>query len=288
MDLRAAADRFVVLALGASLFASLAGCGGRPATAPAAAPARADILPSVEWLRFAGPGGRTLLAAVARPTAPGLHPLLVLLHGTHGFAREYVTLARDLAREAGVVAVTPCWFAPGRGAGLAFVTPIECSGAPPMPDSSNTPEALAIVDALVDAARALPGVRPDRVALFGHSRGGVAALYYALERGRGANSLRAIVLNSTAYPPSLLRRAGELGVPTLMLHGTDDSPAQGGSPMTAANRARAYEAALRAAGKAVESRYFEGADHGALFMDTAQRTESVSRMDEFLRRHGFD
>ena len=39
-----------------------------------------------------------------------------------------------------------------------------------------TPEALAVVDALVDAARSLPGVRSDRVALLGHSRGAVAAL----------------------------------------------------------------------------------------------------------------
>jgi dipeptidyl aminopeptidase/acylaminoacyl peptidase len=39
-----------------------------------------------------------------------------------------------------------------------------------------SPAALERVGALVAAVRALPGVRPDRVALFGHSRGGGAAL----------------------------------------------------------------------------------------------------------------
>jgi dienelactone hydrolase len=255
---------------------------------PTGAPAGADTLAGVEWLRIPGPAGRTLTAAVVRPAGSGPHPVVVLLHGTHGFAREYLALARELAREAGVVAVPACWFAPGRGAGVAFVAPIDCPDAPSMPDSSNTPEALAIVSALVDAARTLLGVRPDRVVLFGHSRGGVAALYYALERGRVPNGLRAVVLNATAYPPSLLARAPELQVPTLMLHGTADSPAQGGSPMTTIARARAFEAALRAARKVVDVRYFEGADHNTLFIDANQRTESVRRMTTFLRGLGIE
>jgi dienelactone hydrolase len=220
--------------------------------------------------------------------------VLVILHGTHGFGREYVALARDLAREAGVVAVAACWFAGRRGAGIQFVTPIECPEAPPLPVTGATPEALAVVDALLDAARGLPGVRADRVALLGHSRGAVSALFLALERGgrsRGAPrdvgpALRAIVLNSGAYPPDLVRRATELGVPTLLLHGTADSPADGGSEMTAVGRARGFAAALAAAGREVEAEYFEGAGHNALLADPAQRAASVRRMADFLRRHG--
>src|SRR5688500_1123782 len=46
-----------------------------------------------------------------------------------------------------------------------------------MPSTGMTREALAAVDALVNAASTLPGVRADRVALFGHSRGAVGAVY---------------------------------------------------------------------------------------------------------------
>ena len=43
------------------------------------------------------------------------------------------------------------------GSGARFVTPIECPEAPPMP-SASSPEAMQTLDALVQAARALPGV----------------------------------------------------------------------------------------------------------------------------------
>jgi dipeptidyl aminopeptidase/acylaminoacyl peptidase len=39
-----------------------------------------------------------------------------------------------------------------------------------------SPEAFQKVEVLVQAVRALPGARPDRVGIFGHSRGGVATL----------------------------------------------------------------------------------------------------------------
>lgn len=246
----------------------------------------------MDWVRITVPTGGTLSAAVARPAGTGMHPVLVILHGTHGFAREYVALARDVAREAGVVAIAACWFSGGRGAGVGVVTPIECPDAPPMPSTGMTPEALAAVDALVGAARTLPGVRTDRVALLGHSRGAVAAVYYALGRGSASEAprrgLNAVVLNSGAYPPELVARAGALSVPALLLHGTADGPAEGGSEMTTVARARAFEAALVAAGKVVESEYFEGARHSALFYNANQRTRSVRRLVDFIRRQGLN
>lgn len=295
--------RFALRALGTVCFVIAVGCAAHAPTGRVGAarqavqpPAGANTLAGVDWLRIPVPTGGTLSAAVARPAGAGPHPVLIILHGTHGFAHEYVALARDLAREAGVVAVAACWFAGRRGAGVQFVTPIECPEAPPMPVTGMTPEALAVVGALVDAVRTLPGVQADRVALLGHSRGAVATLYYALERGgtspQAAHAvgpaLRAVVLNSGAYPPELVARAGELSVPTLLLHGTADSPAEGGSDMTAVGRARAFAAALAAAGRVSEVEYFEGAGHNALVADEAQRARSVRRMVDFLRRHGIE
>src|SRR5215207_856931 len=48
----------------------------------------------VQWIKVAAPGYGPMLAAVARPSGAGPFPTVVVLHGSHGFAREYVHLAR--------------------------------------------------------------------------------------------------------------------------------------------------------------------------------------------------
>src|SRR4029450_6978862 len=148
-----------------------------------------------EWVEIAPPGVGTMRAAVARPAGRGPFPAIVLLHGTHGFAPEYVQLAHAPARGGGV-AVAPCWFKGGGGPGAGAVSaPIACPQAPPLPDATS-PGALRTVTALMAATRSLPGVRADGVALFGHSRGGGAALHYALT----TRDVPALVLDSSGYP----------------------------------------------------------------------------------------
>lgn len=102
-----------------------------------------------------------VLAAVARPSGTGPFPALIILHGTHGFAEEYVRLARDMARR-GVLGVAACWFEGHRGVGTRFITPIECTDGPPFVDTSGVGRfrlARKSVDALVQTVRALPEVR---------------------------------------------------------------------------------------------------------------------------------
>ena len=147
--------------------------------------------------------------------------------------------------------------------------------------AASSPGAQLAVDALVEAVRTLPGVRPDRLALFGHSRGGGAALNYVL--GQGA--VQAAVLNSTGYPEELVTRVPNVKVPILMLHGTADSPADGGSPRTGIQMARDFESVLRRAGKPVEATYYEGGGHNAIFTSSAQYDDEVRRIAAFLKRH---
>ena len=252
---------------------------GAASAGPAAvgAPAGAEGL-AVQWVQIPVAGDRRLLAAVARPPGERAFPAVVILHGSHGFAREYVTLATDLAR-AGIVGVAACWFSPGSGPGMRFVTPIRCPGAPPMPKPTDA-SALDSVDALLQAVRTLPGVKADRVALFGHSRGAGLALAYAL----GAKKVQAVALDSGGYPDELAARAAALGAPLLLLHGTADGPADGGSATTAVGKARAFEAAVRSAGGQVEAKYYAGAGHNALFTDPLQYQDELQRLKAFVAR----
>ena len=250
-----------------------------PVVSAAEAPPGCEKL-AVQWVKVAGPEHGSMLAAVARPQGGGPFPAVILLHGSHGFARQYVQLAQDLAH-GGVIAVAACWFSPGVGPGLRFVTPIACPDAPSMPNASD-PAALQSVDVLVRAVRTLPSVRANRVGLFGHSRGAGAALNYALS---GANQVQAVVLNSGGYPNEIAGRAREVKAPVLILHGAADGAADGGSAVTDVQMARRFEAALRRAGRPVEAMYYDGAGHNGIFSNASQYDDEVKRIIAFLGHH---
>ena len=252
----------------------------RPVVSPITPPVATDTA-ALQWVQVTAPGAGVMIAAISRPQGAGQFPAVIILHGTHGFAQQYVNLARDLARE-GFVAIAACWFSGGRGAGARFVNPIRCpDGSPISAASSDT--ALRAVNALVQAVRTMPGVRSDHLALLGHSRGGGAALHYVLAGG----DVQAVVLNSAGYPPYLANRVPQIAVPILMLHGRADSPADGGSPITDVQMARDFEASLRAAKKEVTAVYYEGG-HNALFTSPAQHDDEVRQIAAFLRRYLLD
>lgn len=114
-----------------SFVARLTAAGILIALAIAAAPPGTETL-AVQWVNVTVPGLGVMLAAVARPRGAGPFPTVVLLHGSHGFAQEYVRLAEDLAG-GGVLAVAACWFRGSVGSGSRFVTPIGCPESPPIP-----------------------------------------------------------------------------------------------------------------------------------------------------------
>ena len=234
---------------------------------------------AVQWVKVAAPGLGTMLAAVARPQGAGPFPVVIVLHGTHGFAQQYVQLAQELSR-GGLLVVAACWFSGGGGPGSRFVTPpIGCPDAPPA-RAADSPEAQQTVDALVEAARNLPGARPDRVGLFGHSRGGGAVRSFIL----GAGNVQAAVLDSAGYPGHRVDVA-RVKAPVLMLHGEADSPANAGSAFTDVRMARQFEEALRRAGKQVEAVYYPGAGHNGFFTSPTQHDDEVQRMVAFYHRH---
>jgi dipeptidyl aminopeptidase/acylaminoacyl peptidase len=251
------------------------GPGTVPIVSAIDAPPGTETL-AVEWMKVTVPSLGVLQVAVARPQGNGPFPTLLLLHGSHGFAQEYVRLAQDLAA-GGVMAVAACWFRGSAGSGTRFVTPIDCPEAPPLPGPLS-PEALQVLDTLVQTTRTLPGARPDRIALFGHSRGGGPIMKYILRGG----DVQAAVLNSAGYPNDL---STDVKVPVLILHGSADSPADGGVAVTNVLMARDFEAKLRAAGKLVEAVYYEGGRHNDLFSNPTQYRDELQQMLAFLRRY---
>src|SRR5262245_2164278 len=83
---------------------------------------------AVTWTSLSIPEIGILPAAIAQPSGAGPFPTVLLLHGSHGFAHEYIRLAHDLAAS-GFLAVAAGWFREGGGPGLRFVTPIICPKA---------------------------------------------------------------------------------------------------------------------------------------------------------------
>lgn len=264
--------RFVLAArLGALVSCSLAmlsiaACAGigtqtPPAAAgwtPVSAPAELNA-PRAQWIKVDARAGHKMLAAVFRPQGAGPFPVVVVLHGAGGLQPDHLALAEDVAR-AGFVVVAGCWqFVASPPA--AAPNPV-CYEAPPQAAWQADPAANSGKE-LIAAARTLPGVRPDRVGLYGISRGGNAALWAA---STGVN-VQAIVADAPAHhpaarmnpaPPSTQTVVGGLAAPTLMLHGSLDR-------IVPVDQSREYERAARALGKPVTAVFFEEMGHMVTF-----------------------
>lgn len=237
---------------------------------------------SISWLRVPTDSG-VVHAAIAIPKGTGTFPAIIILHGTHGFAEEYLKLARRMA-ENGIVGIAACWFAGRKGEGTRFITPIDFPDAPPLidaPDQDRFRLARVTIDSLIKKVSALPYVRKDHLAVFGHSRGGGAALNYALAH---PENIQGIILNSAGYPAEVTKRAVDLKVPVLILHGTNNSPADGGSALSNIEMARKFEDALRTNNKKVEVKYYEGSGHNSIFSDSKQFDDTVKRITAFLQK----
>jgi dienelactone hydrolase len=246
-----------------------------------AATSSKNITDSVYWVQITTDSG-VIHAAVVTPKGAGPFPAIVILHGTHGFAEEYVQMARQIAKN-GIMSIAACWFAGRRGHGTRFITPIDFNDAPPLIDAPGTDRfriARQTIDSLVQKIRTFSNVRLGSLMIFGHSRGAGAALDYVLTH---PGKVKGAILNSGGYPQEVIKRASEIEIPILILHGIADSPADGGSAFTDISMTRQFEAALRTANKNVEVKYYEGGSHNSIFNNQAQFDDTIQRISDFLR-----
>jgi dienelactone hydrolase len=236
---------------------------------------------SISWIQVQTDSG-VVHAAIAAPKGTGPFPAIIILHGTHGFAEEYIRLAQRMA-EKDIVGIAACWFAGRKGEGTRFITPVEFNDAPPLidvPGSDRFRLARVAIDSLMQKVNLLPFVRKDHLAIFGHSRGAGASLDYVLAH---PGNVKTIILNSCGYSPEIIKRAAEFEAAVLILHGTNDNPADGGSAFTNIAMVSKFEAALRRENKQVEVKYYEGSGHNSIFSDARQFDDTVQRISIFLQ-----
>lgn len=226
---------------------------------------------AAKWVTIENESNRQFVTAIFRPEGSGPFPVVVALHGASGLQDRYLEVAVELARH-GFLVVAGCWQA------AKFPLPI-CAQATPQDEWVADPAKNSGKE-LIAAAKSLPEARGDRMALYGMSRGGHAALWAAAS---GAE-VQAIVVDGAAHspamatpPPSTIGVANRVSAPILLMHGTADY-------VIPVDQSREYEKAARAAGKTVAAVYFDGGGH-MVSVESATRPEAIKQAVAFLREH---
>ena len=183
-------------------------------------------------------------ALVCRPEGPGPFPAVVY---SHGQVPNPQMLQR--ARQGGWRATCERLASDGF---LAFI-PVRRFSRDRRPQ--DLPANRKELAQAVDHVKSLPEVDPSRVALMGHSRGGLLTLMVGLER----KDLRALVITAPAnIPPyfaEAVARVSSIGAPTLLLVEISDE-------MGSVGAVNVLDEALRKHGKDVRAiRYDRGGGH---------------------------
>ena len=184
--------------------------------------------------------GSVVRAFVARPSAPGPHPAVVMIHEFWGLKPDIVGKAQALADE-----------------GYVVIAPDAMRGG----STSSIPRAIfqvsttkpAQVDADLDAvfawAAQQPEIMPDKIAVLGFCFGGGAALRYSVDSGKPAATV--LFYGTPIADPELIKH---LGGPVLGVFG-------GADVTISEDRVRAMERALNAAGVKNEIGIYPGQPH---------------------------
>ena len=195
--------------------------------------------------------GENLLGYLSRPTLPGPHPAIVVVHENRGLLPHFLDLTRRLARE-GYVALAVDMLSRQGGAD-AFANANEMRTA-----LGRIPRDQVVYDG--NAAGAFVQdqsyVRRDRVGAMGFCFGGSIVWLMAV----GNPELRAAVPFYGSAPP--LEDVANLQVPVLGIYAGEDSRINAGVP--------SLEAELLAQQKDFKFVTYPGAGH-AFFNDTGSR-----------------
>ena len=196
-------------------------------------------------------------------------PAILVLHGSHGFARQYVEIAHDLSEQTGYVVAAGCWFdGTGPDVDTSDLTPLRCPGGPEF--AGATPNAWSAVRTLTQAVRQYAANTPQ-LGIFGHSRGAEVALQLASSPDPAGSGVQAVVASSGIYStvprtpnydsPTPLSLAESLSAPVLILHGQSDTQAR-------FSNAALYYQRLQSLGKTAQCVVYPKMGHDAILRTT--------------------
>lgn len=215
-----------VLALAAVIGVDSAGMAGR--------------LDSLTNTRLPGAGGAGIRAYVARPSGPGPHPAVIMIHEFWGIKPEILGKADDLAAR-GYLVVVPDMFR-GRTTNLVPSAIYNVISHPPAQVDADLADVFAWLSAQ-------PDVAADRIAAMGFCFGGGSAIRYATSNPNLAATV--VFYGSPVTDPDRLRAVRG---PVLGIFGGADSSI----PL---EEVRAFEAGLKSAGVRHEVTVYDGQPH---------------------------
>jgi carboxymethylenebutenolidase len=216
-------------------------------------------------------GDEMATAFLARPEGKGPFPAVVVIHEWWGLNDWVKARARDLAKQ-GYIALAPDLYH-----GKATKDQAEAHqlmmGAPPERSERD-------LRAAFDFLAQRPEVRKDRIGAIGWCMGGRWSLALAVAEPR----LAAAVAYYGA-PPTEASSIAKIKAPVLGNYGGDD---KGPSPETV----RAFEAAMKKAGKSIDVKIYDGAGHAFANEDNpwggyreAAAKDAWARTTKFLAEH---
>ena len=195
--------------------------------------------------------GATLKGYLSRPTGPGPHPAVLVIHENRGLLPHFPDVTRRLAVE-GYAALAVDMLSREGGTGI-------------YPDTDAARDALRKIDsdqkvgdadAGVAYLQAQDFVSRERVGVMGFCFGGSITWLLAVRNPE----IKAAVPFYGSAPP--LEEVPNMNIPVLGIFGSEDNRINAGVPD--------LEAALKANNKTYKFRTFEGANH-AFFNDTGRR-----------------
>ena len=241
----------VALACGTEATATAPTAAPSPSASPTTAPA-----PTGENAIEAGPmefqaNGETLLGYLSRPTLPGPHPGIVVVHENRGLLPHFEDLTRRFAREGYVALAVDMLSREGGTSSFA-----DASAALGALRRIPTDQIVADGNAAVRFLQNQTYVRSDRVGATGFCFGGSIVWLMAV----GNPALRAAVPFYGSAPP--LEDVPDLQVPVLGIYAGEDARINSG--------VSALEETLKFEGKNYKFVTYSGANH-AFFNDTGSR-----------------
>lgn len=177
---------------------------------------------------------------VARPDAPGPHPVVIMIHEFYGLRPDIIAKAEALAAE-GYVVVAPDTY---RGRTTNWIPRAIYLVIRTAVEQVNTD-----LDVVFDWLAEQPDVQPDRIAVMGFCYGGGKALQYSLHTDQVAST--GIFYGSLVTDADVLRK---LPGPVLGIFGAEDQSI----PVA---EVRAFEAALNEAGVPNQITIYDGVGH---------------------------